>query len=148
GGRALRARPPATAQGILLNLTRATIALAFYRRTVGGFSGITLRANIPAFRGKPAHDFPCPQSPRLSHRKDDLQRRTCRPSEPPLLSPASFFMCPGRSVCLHSHRRRPTAPARPRPRPPQRLFRTGNRRTTATAKINIIIAAGDAGWCF
>lgn len=33
---------------------------AFYRSVQVGFSGIILRANIPAFRGKPAHDFPCP----------------------------------------------------------------------------------------
>jgi hypothetical protein len=39
------ARPPATAQGFLLNLTRATIALAFYPSDRGGFSTARLVSN-------------------------------------------------------------------------------------------------------
>jgi len=70
GGGAPRPPPPTPRPRNPLNLTRATVALAFYRRyPLADFRESFDRANIPAFRGKPAHDFPCPQPPRLSHRK-------------------------------------------------------------------------------
>src|SRR5665647_2423544 len=72
---------------------------AFYRRICGGFSGTALCVNIPAFRGKPTHGFPCPQSPRLSHRKCYFECR--RPAS--VSQPAPFIKCPVRSVSFHAN---------------------------------------------
>jgi hypothetical protein len=85
-----------------LTLTRATIALAFYPGIRGGFSTTCFLSN----RGEQAtlrqdHAvMPAIREAVSSQRL--LTAGTDCGYDPPLWPPARFFMCPSRSVCLHS----------------------------------------------